>query len=403
MSLIRDMRSLLAVQAIEARVIAERKADVIDKDWIERIRKGWKLWVKQAPRFPGRISHSTTMEYSVVTLAAKNARVYLNQGRAWIRRLREDLLINKGFWTRPGQGSIKDKTIQLMSQAEETISDALSMVGFTEHNMNPEHGYERAEAYSSQEKFNFYLRGIAAAVDDKVKRSDAIVSGKLLRHLSTMVTEYGSVDFGSYEPSVVNVDGVTLIFADTPDDPSRVSAKADDPHAARHPIDRSGYISQCKEALTLLRRRGFGFLWYGNFEVQPQGARPVNPNGAQFSTGATYSRQGDKIVIYSDPAPYLSRLIVHELGHRYYFKFLSRAEQMRFGEWFGQVMASTEYGKSNPEEDFAEVFADYVMGTDLTRDQIDRLKAFLSKGKNDVREATMPELLKDLATLLADR
>jgi hypothetical protein len=287
--------------------------------------------------------------------------------------------------------------IQLLAQAESAISDGVSKIDFTEHSMNPDHGYDRENAYASQEKFDFHLRGIAAAVEAEVKNADGLISGKLLRHLSSMVTEFGSVDFPEYEPPVVNVDGATIIFSDTPIDPSKPSAYGDDAEKARHPQERAQYIAQCKEAKALLARRNLGFLWYGNFEVKAGSTRPANPNGAQFKTGAEYYRQGDKVVIYSDPSPGLSRLLIHELGHRYYFKYLSRGEQERFREWFGQVMASTEYGKSNSEEDFAEVFADYVMGTDLTRDQIDRLKAFLSKGKNDLRESdNLKALLAEL-------
>lgn len=57
-----------------------------------------------------------------------------------------------------------------------------------------------------------------------------------------------------------------------------------------------------------------------------------------------------------------------------------------------EVMPVSDYGKSNIDEAFAEAFAHYVMGEDMTRDQIESFKAVLNDGR---RTADMQRL--DLA------
>ena len=188
-----------------------------------------------------------------------------------------------------------------------------------------------------------------------------------------------------------------MVFYDSPDNPARRSTQAHDSAMARHPMDRLEYIRKLKETEALLKRRGLERVWYGQVSIEAPGRAPPNMHGASLGVGAVYMRQGDKVIVYNDPTPGLPRLIAHELGHRYYYKFMDNTDRERFSEWFGKVSATTSYGALVSSEDFAEVFADYVIGTDLTRDQIDRLKEFLGR-KNRSESVTKP--LRPLIELL---
>ena len=65
-----------------------------------------------------------------------------------------------------------------------------------------------------------------------------------------------------------------------------------------------------------------------------------------------------------------------------------------------EVVPVSDYGKSNPDEAFAEVFAHYVMGKDMTRDQSESFKAVLTKQAGALnrilRVAGMPSFESDL-------
>lgn len=371
-------------------LLGEDASSQIDSAWIAGVRKAWKKWASRAETFEGYSKPAEVMEYDLLLRAADAAKAYLEEGRAFVRALREDLLLNKGFWTRPAGSEgkpvfegMKGKAITLLTEAEEALSDGLSKVDFWRNQTHPEHGYRRDETWKDQASFNQILRTISLAAEEAAKAADKVLSGKLLRHLSTLVTKSGKsgepLDFGGYEPTTLRVGDVAVIFQDTPVDPARGGAAAD-PERSRHPMYRTDYVKQLKQAKALLDRRKLGFLWYGRFEVQPHGYAPVNQLGAHFGVGAEYYRQGDFIRIYSDPKN-LAKLIVHELGHRYYYKFLSASDRGKFDEWFGKVAATSAYGATVSSEDFAEVFSDYVVGTDMTRDQIDRFKVVLGRSK----------------------
>mgnify|MGYP000558692605 CR=1 FL=1 len=66
--------------------------------------------------------------------------------------------------------------------------------------------------------------------------------------------------------------------------------------------------------------------------------------------------------------PGLFKLIAHELGHRYYFRFMSQADRARFGILFGDVPAVSEYGGLNAEEDFAEALSAFALGVPAETD-----------------------------------
>jgi hypothetical protein len=93
------------------------------------------------------------------------------------------------------------------------------------------------------------------------------------------------------------------------------------------------------------------------------------------------------VFVEEDPSDHTSKLIVHELGHRYYYKFMSAADRAEFDSYFGQVSPVTEYGGTHTSEDFADVFAWYVLNMKLNRDQLERFKKFL--GRKSQRGAMM--------------
>jgi len=69
--------------------------------------------------------------------------------------------------------------------------------------------------------------------------------------------------------------------------------------------------------------------------------------------------------------------IVHELGHRYRNKFLSKDLKDKFWALSAEGLSVSSYGSTNPEENFADAFAMYVMGKKIHPE----LKAVLDAAK----------------------
>ena len=210
-------------------------------------------------------------------------------------------------------------------------------------------------------------------------------------------------------------------------------------HSTPHPLPAE-YIPQLRRSQSLLAKRGLGFLWYG--ELYIVAGSPGNARGSNWD--AEYDPGKDLIRLFSAPSPENIRLLVHEIGHRYYFRFMSGQDRQRFDSyfmstkasrelvqaalykkrkkmekadravfeaqrpiqsnhlqkflgkyiqllgvrdkkkvegWLRGVPATSDYGQTISAEDFAEVFADFVLGANLTRDQSERFKAFLGRNQ----------------------
>ena len=359
-----------------------------DKTWIKGVRKWWKQWSSQAHSYSGRVSemralrHRTGME--VLEAARDAALAHLNRGLGMVRRLRADLTINKGFWHEFDKKRDKElvrswraKVVTQLDEAESLLNDSVDHVEFWGsggHAAGPGVGRDHtAEVMQELESLNRNLSAVSAVAGSGTLNSDKAISGKLLRQLSKLVNMSSEpVDFGGYDPDVVNVGKVTAIFT----------------NASGHPRQRSKALRSMKEAQLRLKAAGLGRLWYGKFRFQPKihGKGKVKYGGKSGQAGATYHRLGDFVQFYGfDDASV--HTILHELGHRYYYKFLSNRKRHDFDRHFGEVPATSAYGSTDASdlfdwkgvEDFAEVFADYLMGKIRRKDQRLRLKTFFGR------------------------
>ncbi len=132
----------------------------------------------------------------------------------------------------------------------------------------------------------------------------------------------------------------------------------------------------------VLKQRGFGNVWYGTIFVLPPSKAimgTTNKTGRKFQAAGHYN-MSDSIVVNPEAswkAENVTRVIVHELGHRYWYKHMKAGARARFAAWFDPrtkadqeregakseyVPAPTAYGSESPVEEFAETFAAYVLG-----------------------------------------
>lgn len=415
----------------------------IDDQWITGVRAGWKALAKQTKKFRGRRSSAPKIDIRYIHDAADGAEAALQNVKRYIGRLRDDLLLNKGFWDLPSEAKGKKevslirryrtKVIDELDAADEAIDDGLMRVTGAKTDTqeidrfgNP--GYWYKQVQKSQEKFDWYLNSVGVNVDEAIEAVDKAISGRLLRQLTKMLAtsysysmEYptkGSekwrskkrpvkkqvpIDWGEHEPPVVHLGQATVIFQDMPG-PARASGGIISPrligaHTATgkggtketltsrtrygggymHPRRRAEFIDGLKQAEGMLRAARLGKLFRGHFVVEPEGRAGTNQHGAHFGVGGRYYRKGDKIHLYGSLKVHaVPALAIHEIGHRYWYKHMTRQDRANFSKWFGDVPAVSEYGGVNPAEDFAEVFMFYVMKQKLTKAQHDRFRQFMT-------------------------
>jgi len=136
------------------------------------------------------------------------------------------------------------------------------------------------------------------------------------------------------------------------------------------------YVKWLLQAKKLLQNRGFGKVWHGVIFIRCKECGGPNPNGPQYDVGGDYAYGPDTIRVYYRPSAEVMQVVIHELGHRWWFKFMTRENRLRFEEWIeGGLAPVSQYGGSNASEAFAEAFSYYVTGQKMTSDQAESFKA----------------------------
>jgi len=172
------------------------------------------------------------------------------------------------------------------------------------------------------------------------------------------------------------------------------------------------YVKRMIEAHALLKRKGFDRLWYGNFFLMSGDYTQLSDYEiAQYremgyssitSSAGTYHSGDDHIRISGPALGSLTQTVVHEMGHRFWSKFMDQSQRRLFNSLVqtnasssyrefpsGQlengvrkpVLPVSEYGASSIEEAFAEVFSKFVLGQDMSRDQLESFKRVIGPHK----------------------
>jgi hypothetical protein len=110
------------------------------------------------------------------------------------------------------------------------------------------------------------------------------------------------------------------------------------------PADIQKYVKYLLEAHAALKSKGFSKAWYGNVFIQCENCGGVNPNTGG-GTGGWYETRPDTVTIFSRPVNFVVGLMVHELGHRYWYKQMTESQRGRFAEL---VQVHTKLRPENP-------------------------------------------------------
>lgn len=140
------------------------------------------------------------------------------------------------------------------------------------------------------------------------------------------------------------------------------------------------YVRLVDKAYAFIHKKGFGKAWYGAMILKSADFQKLTKyEQAQYeqagyknleSVAGTFHSGADIVELTAPSNERLVRTICHEIGHRWWFKFLSSANRALFEDFLKRgVEPVSEYGKNNAVEAFAEVFAWYCTGLVLNADQ----------------------------------
>jgi len=99
------------------------------------------------------------------------------------------------------------------------------------------------------------------------------------------------------------------------------------------------YVKEIDKAFQLTDRKGFGKLWYGTLFIESSSYRNLSPQEIEAykacgyanlrSTAGTYMASND-VVTLTLPPDGLAETLIHELGHRFWFKFMGQSQRAKF-------------------------------------------------------------------------
>lgn len=96
-------------------------------------------------------------------------------------------------------------------------------------------------------------------------------------------------------------------------------------------MDVNAYVKYMEKAYALLKSKHLEKVWYGTFFVSCQSCGGYNQNTSKWNdVGGNYPIGPDVVNIFSRPSSFIVELLAHELGHRYWFKFMTQAQRGKF-------------------------------------------------------------------------
>lgn len=393
------------------RVAARFASETLDKSWLMGVRRGWLALMDPNIR-----------NWDDVDAAFKRLGVF-------VKNLSEQV-----FFVRRGPNTaitMKEglKLAQVLKLVAESVADHR---GRAKHWRNVAEGKSLGGTFTPAEgesMFKLYKEDFVEATKVSVERK----GGGMWDHLPL-------TDLLDKALKILREDAQTIKDHDkanpaTPYEPVAPAYKEFDLYGMKVVIDDDGllpseikdYIRFFDETYQRMKQKGFAKAWYGVIFVKCEKCGGENPLGADYGVGGDYSWGKDVVRIYSRPSKGLVDLVAHELGHRYWFKQMSQTQRGKFETlvrvknkpkpkdpeelkvweeaWDDNgkpVFPVSEYGGSNIAEAWAEVFADYVVGKDMTRDQIESFRSVMVKTARTetVDEAWIERLRKDFLTLM---
>lgn len=136
--------------------------------------------------------------------------------------------------------------------------------------------------------------------------------------------------------------------------------------------DVKKYVQYLLQAYDALRRKGFKSAWYGTVLIQCKNCGGVNENTGG-GVGGWFDIGPDTVSIFSRPTPFIPSLVVHELGHRYWYKQMNRSQRDKF-ESLVKVYKKPDISPvpQNKTEDANKVIQDTLRSLNELLDQFEQ-------------------------------
>lgn len=384
----------------------QRRGADLTKGWLLKVKALWNTTIKDT-------GYAPTM--------FRDLRLLLNG-------LRENVLFDRqGYNTKHDHFSLRRKfeeaykaTLQALDEVERTYEDVAGAHRTAEYavqdmrlKIEDETG-DRIRTLGWEEFYRRYpeaaaLKAKADALYDKVQ---VFQGSRIVKTLAPVTKSFEGLMRILYEDAADLADArergmeVTDLSVHRVFDLHGMKVVALDP--ALTPSNIRQYLGLLDLAYKDVTRKGLaGVIWKGVCFIEGK-VHEYTPDEMALRQEWGYTNRGqaahylhgkDEIHINEPPSEHVVETMIHEMGHRYWFKVMSPEQRARFNALvrtrpttryrdFPQgpvddeghekpVAPLNEYASSNIEEAFAEVFAAFVLDKELSRAQVDSFKSVL--------------------------
>lgn len=94
--------------------------------------------------------------------------------------------------------------------------------------------------------------------------------------------------------------------------------------------DIKEYVKYIDRAHEKLKAKGFSKSWYGTIFIRCEKCGGVNPNTGLEDVGGHYHIGPNTVTLYERPSSFTTYAVIHELGHRYWFKQMTSTQRGKF-------------------------------------------------------------------------
>lgn len=193
-------------------------------------------------------------------------------------------------------------------------------------------------------------------------------------------------------------------------------------------LSEEKYAAIAQKTYQLLQTKGLQSAWYGEIyvishtiknQVSKDDLKNYAAIGIDIQLGSIpsgeYDDNQDKIFLTAnDNSPsQMTDTLLHELGHRFYYKILSKPVRLRWADLLNTqthsydqpglsgkkmmsgkpspIKAVSTYGKTNADEAFAEAFLYYCTNKKISPEQL----TFFKKTISNISESLLKEMIKE--------
>ncbi len=404
--------------------------DILTKKWITGVEKWWKQWINDLEKKVDTPWDKHGMSPNVIEAWKE----YLRDGQKRVMRIKEHAIFRKGLWTQT-VGNRKDDfatvmeiplagtdkklefkglsrlTYKLQDVAEyfEGQLDAASpsdfrltavnyeMMKHAKNSQEFEEWEEHWEGVIGEDGDEFIKKVNKTMTDDVFKllyKLEKDVISKLKQHAKKKKVEQ-EYPFEEYDTEL-SIGKLKIKF-DLGEWTYQPTARKGDRGRLRSPKEFKEYTKLFQEAKRLLDKHKFGHVWHGDVVVHP--SQEGRGMGVSYARGAayrfadvagSYNERSNKLKMYINPSRKKEALevIIHELGHRHWRKFMDRKARGKFAKFYGTVKWVSDYARAtNPEEEFCDTLAAYVTSSsNLDNEQRERFAQIALKSGIGIRK-----------------